>query len=938
MHFFSHGRTMPTLVLLSAITFPAFAAEFYVSPTGSGAGTGSSTNPWNLTTAFAHPASVRPGDTIWLRGGTYEGSFVSRLRGAAGAPIIVRAKQGERPILESPGANNASYVLEVQGSYTWFWGLELRATRQERGGTRAGGLNVFGPNMKFINNIIHDTAGVGVWNGSDNTEMYGNLIFDNGYEGGDRGHGHAIYSQNKNGTKRLVDNIYFNSFGHGIHIYGSETTWFDNYHIEGNFGFNNGIVSRDGVTTNMLVGGGQIANNYVVKDNVTFQNAGAPGNGRSAYFGYNGAGCNNFAITGNTFVGSPTALILGCTNTTMTGNTILGATSGFSQGTYPSNSYLTSRSNGGTKIYVRPNQFESGRAHVAVLNWAGLGSVGINLSGVLNVGDPFEVVDAQDYFGAPVYAGTYAGAMVYVPTLNQSVYRSFGNIPVPPQHTPSEFNAFLVRRTNGTQATPIRPPVLSAGPDQTIALPSTTMLNGAVTDAGFPVGTMTTLWTLANGPGWVAFGNAASTQTSVTFSTAGVYVLNLAANNGTLSASSTVTVIVKADPAGAGAAAPTPAGGVLNQPLRINAGGPAYRDTTGANWVPDIYFTGGSAFSSPGPIVFTPEANLYNTQRLGDFTYSIPVQNGLWALTLRFSELEYQAPNKRVFDVYVNGVLMAAAYDVYARANSGRSMLNQGFSVNVADGVMQIRFVSKVGLAAVSALELIPAALNSLPNTTPPPPPPVVVPPPPPPVVVPPPPPPPVVVPPPPPPPVVVPPPPPPVVVPPPPPPPVVVLPPPPTPAIIGAVAGPLRINAGGAEYRDPAGIVWLADQYFTGGDAFSSPGPIIFTNQTGLYSTQRYGDFTYKIPVKNGLWTLQLKFAELVFPGAGKRIFDVYVNGVLVSKNYDVYARTGAARVALNQGITLETKTGFVEIRFVSVTDKAALSGIELTPIRLVN
>ena len=140
-----------------------------------------------------------------------------------------------------------------------------------------------------------------------------------------------------------------------------------------------------------------------------------------------------------------------------------------------------------------------------------------------------------------------------------------------------------------------------------------------------------------------------------------------------------------------------------------------------------------SAFSSPGPIVFTPEANLYNTQRLGNFTYSVPVQNGLWALTLRFSELEYQGPGKRVFDVYVNDVLMAAGYDVWARANSGRSMLNQGFSVNVTNGVMQIRFVSKVGLAAVSALELIPAALNSLPNTTPPP---AVVTPPPPPVVV----------------------------------------------------------------------------------------------------------------------------------------------------------------------------------------------------------
>ncbi|MEK7061424.1 MAG: hypothetical protein AAB954_02070, partial [Patescibacteria group bacterium] len=47
------------------------SAQYYVSPTGSASGNGSLENPWDLQTALNHPAVVHPGDTIWLRGGTY---------------------------------------------------------------------------------------------------------------------------------------------------------------------------------------------------------------------------------------------------------------------------------------------------------------------------------------------------------------------------------------------------------------------------------------------------------------------------------------------------------------------------------------------------------------------------------------------------------------------------------------------------------------------------------------------------------------------------------------------------------------------------------------------------------------------------------------------------------------------------------------------------
>ena len=148
-----------------------------------------------------------------------------------------------------------------------------------------------------------------------------------------------------------------------------------------------------------------------------------------------------------------------------------------------------------------------------------------------------------------------------------------------------------------------------------------------------------------------------------------------------------------------------------------------------------------------------------------------------------------------------------------------------------------------------------------------------------------------------------------------------------------GDVAGPLRINVGGAEYQDSFGLTWLADQYFSGGVPYSSIGPIVYTTQTPLYGTQRVGNFTYHVPVRNGLWALQLKYAELTQTGAGQRVFDVFVNNQLVAKNYDVAARSGGSRVALNQGLTLDIRTGYIEIRFQSVVGSPILNGIELVP-----
>jgi hypothetical protein len=93
-------------------------------------------------------------------------------------------------------------------------------------------------------------------------------------------------------------------------------------------------------------------------------------------------------------------------------------------------------------------------------------------------------------------------------------------------------------------------PVVSAGPDQQIMVSGTAVLDGTVSDDGlpFPPGTIVTTWTVVSGPGTVNFGNATAVDTTATFSAAGVYVLRLAAFDGSLSASDDVVVTVGSPP------------------------------------------------------------------------------------------------------------------------------------------------------------------------------------------------------------------------------------------------------------------------------------------------------------------------------------------------------------------------------------------------------
>jgi len=91
------------------------------------------------------------------------------------------------------------------------------------------------------------------------------------------------------------------------------------------------------------------------------------------------------------------------------------------------------------------------------------------------------------------------------------------------------------------------PPLVDAGPDQSVQLGQWASLDGTVSGGGllYTPGAVTTLWSKVSGPGTVTFTDAAAVDTTATFSEAGTYVLRLTAYDGLLQSSDEVTITVE---------------------------------------------------------------------------------------------------------------------------------------------------------------------------------------------------------------------------------------------------------------------------------------------------------------------------------------------------------------------------------------------------------
>jgi ELWxxDGT repeat protein len=157
-----------------------------------------------------------------------------------------------------------------------------------------------------------------------------------------------------------------------------------------------------------------------------------------------------------------------------------------------------------------------------------------------------------------------------------------------------------------------------------------------------------------------------------------------------------------------------------------------------------------------------------------------------------------------------------------------------------------------------------------------------------------------------------------------------------------GGVMPALRLNAGGA-YRTPTGEPFSADGFFSGGSSYRlrTAASIANTVADSLYLTERWGTFSYKLPVENGTYRVILYFAEIylgnVSPGGvGSRRFNVNVEGVRKLTEYDIFARAGGALRATWEEITVQVTDGILNIDFLKGSaNHPKVSAIEVLPTR---
>jgi hypothetical protein len=310
-------------------------------------------------------------------------------------------------------------------------------------------------------------------------------------------------------------------------------------------------------------------------------------------------------------------------------------------------------------------------------------------------------------------------------------------------------------------------------------------------------------------------------------------------------------------------------------------------DNSGNVWLGDRYFSGGDAVTqSPQFIARAPDMTLYQTFRSGTFSYNIPLKSGNYEMHLYFVETQY-GPG-----TLSGGGETTRLFNVDM---NGKRLLNIFDIIKDAGGnnIADVRVFKDVRPAVDGYLRLRFEALNN--------------------------------------------------------------------PAILNAVEivpvppgkiRPIRIVAQNNSYTDHAGDVWSPDCYYSGGQlALHIAHPAVSgTQDPNLYSSERFGNFSYAIPVAPGRYKVTLHFAETYWGsqnqqhnlpdqnaspvgGAGSRIFDVYCNGVALIRNFDIFKEAGGSLQALDKTFhNLEPNAeGKLLLTFLPVRDYACLNALEV-------
>ncbi len=364
----------------------------------------------------------------------------------------------------------------------------------------------------------------------------------------------------------------------------------------------------------------------------------------------------------------------------------------------------------------------------------------------------------------------------------------------------------------------------------------------------------------------------------------------------------------------------------------VNCGGPKYTDKSGIVYQADNAFTGGMTYTTAAAIAGTEDDPLYQTERFGNFSYNIPLPNGVYSATLKFAEIYayLSHPDQRVFSVFMEGKEVVKNLDLFAKAGKYNAY-DVTIPVVVSDGILNIEFRTALNAAKVNAIVI--AQTGSLPTFT-------------------------------------------------------ITATAGPNGTInpqgtitvdygstktfyINADPGyriadvkvdgdskgstntltianikenhtveasfePLpaqpvfAVNCGGPQYTAKNGFIYKADTGFSTGQTYTTTAAIAGTEDDFLYQTERYGNFAYNFPLANGNYNVTLQFAE-IYPyisGPGSRVFNVKVEGKEVISNLDLFAKVGKNK-AYDVTIPVTVTDGVLNIQFQTIVNAAKVNAI---------
>lgn len=137
--------------------------------------------------------------------------------------------------------------------------------------------------------------------------------------------------------------------------------------------------------------------------------------------------------------------------------------------------------------------------------------------------------------------------------------------------------------------------------------------------------------------------------------------------------------------------------------------------------------------------------------------------------------------------------------------------------------------------------------------------------------------------------------------------------------------------NAWNPEPFEPHKPPPLAEGPLGGATADYPNNPIADTDDDRLYQTVRYNLSAYHFNLPEGTYTVTLKFCEPHYNAAGKRVFNVSLQGQKVIDKLDIFARVGQNRALDFRFDNVKVTNGWLEIGFAPVVEFPCIAAISI-------